>query len=198
MAQDIRELFRNEDARTSEKLEQGHKKRFEQKLDREIPKKKKNNRFFFIKVAAILLVALSAGFYFFGNSDEPVDNQVVDTEPINQPIADSIDQFQLSEISPEFKKVEDYYLASLNLELANLNVTDENRELIDSFMEQLRGLVKEYQRLNADLKSAGPNEQTIEAMIQNLQLRLELMFRLKNKLKEIRESKNKDYENLQA
>ena len=198
MAQDIRELFRNEDARTSEKLAQGHKKRFEQKLDREIPQKKKNKRFFFIKVAAIFLVALSVGFYFFENSGEPVENQVVDTEPINRPIADSIDQFQLSEISPEFKKVEDYYLASLNLELANLNVTDENRELIDSFMEQLRGLVKEYQRLNADLKSAGPNEQTIEAMIQNLQLRLELMFRLKNKLKEIRESKNKDYENLQA
>ncbi|HSI70275.1 MAG TPA: hypothetical protein VK941_08595, partial [Gillisia sp.] len=75
---------------------------------------------------------------------------------------------------------------------------NDNKALIDAFMLELEELDKEYQRLNAELNEAGPNEQTIEAMVANLQLRLELLLKLKNKLNEIKNSKNKNYENLQA
>ena len=89
-------------------------------------------------------------------------------------------------MSPEFKKVEDYYLASINVELAQLQVTPENKALIDSFMTQLEELNLEYQKLNDEMGEVGVNEQSVSALISNLQLRLDLLFRLKEKLNELK------------
>ena len=200
MAQDIRDMFRDEDPGAQDKLNTGHKKRFEQKLDRALPKEKKTNTFFFLKIAAVLIVALGVGLFYFSNRNVSVpDTQIVET-----PDEESIDeiynesQFQLSDISPEFKKIESYYLAGINMELAKLEINNDNKALIDAFMLQMEELDKEYQRLNAELQEIGPNEQTIEAMIANLQLRMDLLRKLKSKLNEIKQSKNKSYENLQA
>lgn len=201
MAQDIRDMFGKEDSGNGEKLIRGHQKRFEARLDREFPQEKSGNNFFFLRIAAILVVALGVGFFFWNNSGNTIEeNQVVET-PINDPEEEETPaekQFQLSDISPEFKKIETYYLAGINMELAKLEVTNDNKALIDAFMLELAELDKEYQRLNAELAQSGPNEQTIEAMIANLQLRLDLMIKLKNKLNEMKNSKNKNYENLQA
>ncbi|HSP40569.1 MAG TPA: hypothetical protein VLN46_03985 [Gillisia sp.] len=200
MAQDIRDMFRDEDPGAQDKLNTGHKERFEQKLDRALPKEKKTNTFFFLKIAAVLIVALGVGLFYFSNRNVSVpDTQIVET-----PDEESIDeiynesQFQLSDISPEFKKIESYYLAGINMELAKLEINNDNKALIDAFMLQMEELDKEYQRLNAELQEIGPNEQTIEAMIANLQLRMDLLRKLKSKLNEIKQSKNKSYENLQA
>ena len=65
-------------------------------------------------------------------------------------------------------------------------------------MEQMADLDEEYQRLNMEISQNGPNEQSIDAMIGNLQLRLELLYKLKNKLKEINQSKDEQYENYQV
>ena len=89
-------------------------------------------------------------------------------------------------------------MAGINMELAKLEVNNDNKALIDAFMLEMEELDKEYQRLNAELNESGPNEQTIEAMIANLQLRMDLLRKLKTKLKELKQSKNKSYENLQA
>lgn len=55
-------------------------------------------------------------------------------------------------------------------------------------MLQLSNLDKEYQRLNAELDDTGINEETVSALINNLELRLELLYKLKNKLTEIKKS----------
>ncbi len=200
MAQDIRDMFRDEDPGTQDKLNAGHRERFEQKLDRSLPKKKESNTFFFMKIAAVFIVALGIGlFYFSTRNVGGKDTQIVDTpeqEEIDELYNES--QFQLSDISPEFKEIESYYLAGINMELAKLEVNNDNKALIDAFMLQMEELDKEYQRLNAELQEIGPNEQTIEAMIANLQLRMDLLRKLKSKLNEIKQSKNKSYENLQA
>ncbi len=199
MAQDIRDMFR-EDPGTPEKLNTGHEERFEQRLDRTLPKEKKTNSFFFLKIAAVFIVLLGIGLFYFSNKNERgTGTQIVDTpadENIDEIYNES--QFQLSDISPEFKKIESYYLAGINMELAKLEVNNDNKALIDAFMLQMEELDKEYQRLNAELQEIGPNEQTIEAMIANLQLRMDLLRKLKSKLNEIKQSKNKSYENLQA
>jgi hypothetical protein len=44
----------------------------------------------------------------------------------------------------------------------------------------------------------GPNEQTIEAMVENLQFRLDLLYKLKNKLNEIKQTKNTNNEKHKA
>tara|TARA_Y100000034_G_C6805851_1_gene361829 strand:+ start:348 stop:974 length:627 start_codon:yes stop_codon:yes gene_type:complete len=208
MGQDIRKMLQEDKESRKFKMPEGHQARFEDRLNKAFPEKKKSaGRKWFLQIAAILVVALAAGGFFYFNSGTSVDpygTQVVETSEENpleekeKKTENSAKQFQLSDVSPQYKKIEDYYMASLNMELAKLDVNNENKELIDSFMKQLAELDKEYKRLNNELNELGPNEQTIEAMVANLQLRLELLFKLKQKLKEIKESKDNSYENAQA
>ncbi|UAB86144.1 hypothetical protein INR75_09175 [Zunongwangia sp. SCSIO 43204] len=208
MGQDIRKMLQEDKESRKFKMPEGHQSRFADRLNKAFPEKKKSaGRKWFLQIAAILVVALAAGGFFYFNSGTSVDpygTQVVETSEENpleekeKKTENSAKQFQLSDVSPQYKKIEDYYMASLNMELAKLDVNNENKELIDSFMKQLAELDKEYKRLNNELNELGPNEQTIEAMVANLQLRLELLFKLKQKLKEIKESKDNSYENAQA
>jgi len=197
MAQDIREMFKN-GSLAKERLEKGHHKRFERKLDKEFGKEKEHNSFLFLKVAAIFIIAIGVAFFYFKSNNTPTENKMVNTPDVEK--TNSVqkkDNIQLSEISPEFEKIESYYLAGINLELAKLEINADNKLLIDSFMVELSELDKEYQRLNMDLNETGINEQTVQAMINNLQLRLELLFKLKNKLNDLKKSKSTTYENAQ-
>ena len=56
----------------------------------------------------------------------------------------------------------------------------------------------EYKLLNKELNEVGPTEATISALIDNLKLRLELLFKLKNKLKELKNLENEQFNNLEA
>jgi len=198
MAQDIREMFKN-GSLAEGKLERGHQKRFEQKLDKEFGRGKKSNNFLFLKIAAVLIVAVGVAFFYFNSMKPQSEIQVADTPEENTTKSvEKKENIQLSEISPEFKKIENYYLAGINMELAKLEINEDNKLLIDSFMAELSELDKEYQRLNSDLNETGINEQTVQAMINNLQLRLELLFKLKNKLNDLKKSKNNNYENVQV
>ncbi|MUP44201.1 hypothetical protein E0K83_00390 [Gramella sp. BOM4] len=205
MGQDIREMFRKEEQISAEKLKSCHEARFEARLDKAFPKKKKNNFYQILQIAAILVVVLGiGGFFFFNNFGEnpaDVDNQIVDA-PVEQNTEEETkpetDEYRLSDVSPQFKKIEDYYMASLNLQLAKLDMTPENKELIDAFMSKMETLDEEYKALNAEIQQTGINEETVEAMISNLQLRLDLLTKLKTKLKEIQQSKVNRNENYQA
>ncbi len=204
MGQDIREMFRSEEHENKEKLSKGHQKRFEARLDEAFPEeKKKSNQFFILKIAAVVIVALGiGGFLFLNNGNElPVtkdNNQVADT-PVNQEASEeTTKEYRLSDVSPEFKKIEDYYMASINIQLAKLDMTPANKELIDAFMTKLETLDNEYKALNAEIQESGLNEETVEAMIANLQLRLDLLKKLKTKLNELKQSKDNKYENYQA
>ncbi|MGB7786604.1 MAG: hypothetical protein WBL27_10925 [Salinimicrobium sp.] len=206
MAQDIRKMFEEDRSLTSEKMEKGHQFRFEERLEKAFPQKKQKksrNSFLFLKIAAVLVVAFGVAFAFFGPKNDIFEGeQVVENpakeEPVQKEEVPVTKEYQLSDESPEFKKIENFYLASLNIELAKLEVNDENRALVDSFMSQLAELDQEYKRLNTEIKENGINENSVEAMISNLQLRLELLFKLKNKIKDINQSQNKSYENFKA
>ncbi|WP_026935471.1 OST5 family protein [Christiangramia echinicola] len=204
MGQDIREMFRNEEHVGKEKLSRGHQKRFEAKLNEALPvKRKKRNLSSFLQIAAVIVVALGIGaFFLFNNGDNPIQNtnQIVET-PTEEPVNEAnvpINEYRLSDVSPEFKKIEDYYMASVNIQLAKLDMTPENKELIDAFMKKLETLNQEYIALNAEIQDTGINEETVEAMIANLQLRLDLLKKLKTKLNEIEQSKDNRHENYQA
>lgn len=204
MGQDIREMFRNEEHISKEKLNKGHQKRFEARLEEAFPvQKKKGNYYFALQIAAVLVVALGIGGFFFFNGDSGItetnNNQVVETTTDTEEASeDNTTEYRLSEVSPQFKKIEDYYMASLNIQLAKLELTPENKQLVDAFMNKLETLDEEYQALNAEIQETGINEETVEAMISNLQLRLDLLNKLKVKLNEIKQSNNDEYENYQA
>ena len=177
MAQDLRNLFEEDPKEHNIKMSEGHDARFLQKLNKELPKSNPSHRFRFLNIAAsvIVLLGLSYGvFQFFQSSTDPIEPTTVEnTGPKN-----------LGEVSPDLKKVEDYYLASINLELSKVQLTPENKELFDGYVQRLKELNDEYDTLTIELTSNGPNEETLNALIDNLKYRLNLVIRLKEKLQE--------------
>ncbi|WP_339665108.1 hypothetical protein [Maribacter arcticus] len=186
MEQDLREMFNKEKREQKFTISNGHEERFLEKLQQSLPESKKPNRAW-LKVAASIMVMLSFGVgYLLLNENSNVENTVVDSDSINEKQT----EFTFGDLSPDLKKVENYYVANINLELARLEVSPDTKDLIDGFMEQLNNLNLEYKTLNTELKELGPNDQTITALIENLQLRLQLLQKLKRKLNELKLSKN--------
>lgn len=183
MAQDIREMFKENREGEDIELKAGHKDRFLKRLDASLPQRKKTS-FFKLKIAASLLLCLGLGGYLLTTyTNEGTIGEENDGSP-------SIKQISLGDLSPDLKRVENYYVSSISLELSRLELTDENKDLIDSFMKRLEELDQEYKVLTKELNDIGPNDQTISALIKNLQLRLELMHKLKVKLNELKSSEN--------
>ena len=181
MAQDIRALFKN-DKITNEKMPENHQERFLEKLEAALPEAKQS-KFGWLGIAASLVVLLGLSFGTFkyfqpqdqGNSQEIAATKIVDTK-------------SLGDISPGLKKVEDYYLASINSELSKMTYIPETKALFDGYLIQLNALDKEYQKLSLELTESGPSELTVNALIDNLKLRLNLLYRLRSQLQEFNTS----------
>lgn len=178
MAQDIRELFKNEKL-SGEKMPVHHKQRFLNKLDEALPVQE-NQRFswYYIAASVVVLLGLTFGAYsFFGSGT----NHPIEIANTNE----SDNTKTLGDVSPGLKKIEDYYLASINFELTKIKPTPETKELFDGYVARLNELNTEYKRLSLELTESGPSELTINALIDNLKLRLNLLNRLKEQLKEL-------------
>ncbi|MAP54544.1 hypothetical protein [Altibacter sp.] len=204
MAQDIRKLVQEQSSR-GPVLPKRHKARFEAKLDaafleEEVPTSKgKSEAFFWLKIAAMVVVCLGIGFFTYqqwnGEETTPLAETSAKTENTN---SDAMAQITLGDISPDLKKIENYYLTGINMQLASLSMGDENKELIDGYMQRLGELDAEYSLLNTELNEVGPTEATITALIDNLKLRLELLFKLKSKLKELKNQNNEEFKPIET
>lgn len=129
-----------------------------------------------------------AGYRYLSEPTIKKNTEIVTTDQGNEtPI------ITLGDLSPDLKKVEDFYTTGINVQLASLQKTPENEEIINGYLQRLEELDKAYQALNAELNKVGPSEATITALIDNLKLRLELLFKLKNKLKELKELNDENY-----
>ncbi|HLT34411.1 MAG TPA: hypothetical protein VKZ98_11510 [Aquaticitalea sp.] len=177
MAQDLKKMFNEDRLKIQNGMPKGHEARFLKKLDEKRPQTSIKKRFSIWNIAAsvVVLLGLSYGAYQFFQAEPviPEDREEVVTLK------------SLGDVSPDLKKVEDYYVANINLELANVELTSENKELFDSYIVRLEVLNKEYQRLSMELTENGPNEWTVNALIDNLKLRLNLLYRLKEQLNEL-------------
>jgi hypothetical protein len=197
MAQDIRDLLKDYQPEVP-KLSKGHEARFEDKLDVAFSEKKSDNSFFFwIKIAATIIVFLTIGYFGFQYFQK---DTTIDTELVNNTneIENETPTITIGNLSPDLKKVEDFYVTGINQQLASLNRTPENEELVNGYLQRLEELNNAYKTLNIELNEVGPSEATITALIDNLQLRLELLFKLKNKLKELKSQKNETISNMEA
>ncbi|PQB03851.1 hypothetical protein [Aureitalea marina] len=198
MGRDIRDLLKDYEAPKTE-MSKGHEARFEARLAAELGQKQKPS-FLWLKVAAVAIVFFSLGYFGYqqlGNQQE-VDPIIADVEQPTTEVVDPEKQITLGDISPDLKKIEDFYTNGINLQLASLEEDDENKELIDGYLQRLDELNVEYNTLNEELNKVGPTEATITALVDNLQLRLELLFRLKNKLKELKDTNNEQLIDMQA
>ncbi len=192
MAQDIRDLLQRDAQTERADLSANHQDKFARLLDERLPQQKKP-MFLWLKVAAIGILLLGIGYILMTNtSGEPQEQMAVEeTLPADNQENQKASK-GLSDFSPEFKKLEDYYTRSITMGIASLEVNPENQELIDGYMKRLSTLDKEYKRLNAELVNVGPNDLTVNALIDNLKLRLELLLKLKNKLRELKSANNEN------
>ena len=175
MAQDIRDLFKNEEV-SSETMLENHQERFLKKLNDALPEtKSKSFNWYGIAASVVVLFGLSYGAFTYVSK--------IGIKPNTEHMTPSIKT--LGDVSPGLKKVEDYYLASINLELSKIKYTPETKEVFDGYIKQLDELNKEYERLSIELTEIGPTELTINALIDNLKLRLNLLYRLKEQLQEL-------------
>ena len=177
MAQNLRELFKNEPKDNKIKMSEGHEARFLDKLEASLPQEKKSSHFGFLNIAAsiVVLLGLTYGAFKYFNTPVTPDGSTEVVTP---------DLKTMGDISPDLKKVEDFYLASINLELSKVKLTPENKELFDGYVERLKELNAEYDNLTIELNESGPNQITLDALIDNLKFRLNLVMQLKEKLQE--------------
>ncbi|WP_273566328.1 hypothetical protein [Maribacter halichondriae] len=194
MAQDLGEIFKKEREVKNFQMKPGHEERFLERLENELPERRKTV-FAYWKIAAAVLVMISAGWFAYQQL-KPVDISVKTTVVDRNNIEDGPEGISLGDLSPDLKKVENYYVANINLELSRLEISEENKTMVDGFMNRLADLNVEYKRLNIELNQIGPNDQTINALIKNLQLRLQLLHKLKEKLNELKSSKNEHDTNI--
>jgi hypothetical protein len=186
MAKDLKQLFEEDQKLTNDTMEQGHEARFLDKLETTLPQRSKPN-FNWLNIAASIVIILGLGYAGYNAfTDTPnVDPEKVVESSGSKTTIDESDTKQiktLGDISPDFKKVEDYYVANINLELSKVKITPENKELFDGYIAKLEELNVEYNRLSLELAN-GPDELTVNALINNLKLRLNLMYRLQEQLK---------------
>ena len=178
MPKDIRDILK--EAQSSKGLKDNHRARFEKRLQQlHIPKKKKN--FYFLKIAASIVLLVSLGYFAFNNSGIDMEKATIEAKNVD-----------LNNVSPEMKQIEDYYLTAINYEIASLENTPENQLILDNYLEKIGKLTDDYRRLNKEISEKGINEKVVNAMITNLQLRLQLLLQLKDTLSELKTSKNKE------
>lgn len=187
MAQDLKKMFDKEREQQNFKMKQGHEERFLSKLEETLPQVRPS-KWNTWKIAASIILLVGVGLMAYLQFDTKADMPATIVDK-GEPDGEN-KSFSFGDLSPDLKKVENYYVANINMELSQLDISEANKELVDSFMERLAELNSEYERLNGELNELGPNDQTISALIENLQLRLQLLQKLKKKLNQLKSSKN--------
>ena len=194
MGQDLRELF-EEERKDSERLSmrEGHEARFEERLLRSQNSLSKTGLGSWWKIAAAAAVLLVTFFGWKLSQKEAIPERVVPKDQLvsqeNQEV-DSTLTYTLGDISPDLQKVETFYVNQINYQLSQLPLHQDQGEVVDQYLERLAELDRAYKDLNKELFQQGPNDQLIGALIQNLQLRLELIGKLQKKLNQLKSSKN--------
>jgi hypothetical protein len=170
-------------------LPSGHHQKFEVKLFEELHAEKPKKKRLVIQrlsIAASIVLLVSLGIKFIKFDVDPTKEEKPKKE------------LSLGTISPELNTIETYYVNSINSALSELEVTEQNKELLNGYFTKIGELTKEYKSLTKELNTKGVNDETIDALISNLRLRLQLLQRLKKQLNDLKKLNPKQNENHQA
>lgn len=157
MKRDIRDLFKEEDELKT--LPENHRTEFLDKLKKQ---PKKNTAFTWLKIAAVLLVALTVGFNIFYNTSE-VEEELL--------------------IIAQIEAVEAEYLADIETEWQNFIAITEDEVLVERFRKKLKALDEDYQDISFQFKQDSNNVLVIEALVDNLQNRLQIIKDIQKHIK---------------
>ncbi|WBX75519.1 hypothetical protein PG911_12745 [Tenacibaculum ovolyticum] len=177
MSKDIREVLKNRNDKPVE-ISKDHRKKFQQKLMKELhseSSKKKSYQWLYIAASIVMLLGLGVNFYPTSVATNEYKNEI-----------------SLGSVSPELKTIESYYINTINYELSQLELTDDTKEFFDGYFAKIGELTKEYKSLTEELNTKGINDNTINALIGNLQLRLQLLKRMQKQLNELKNTNQND------
>lgn len=181
MSKDIRETLKNSIDKPIE-LSTNHRKSFQQKLMEELHEKpaiKKSYQWLYVAASIVILLGLGMKFY---STDANLNNYK--------------NEISLGSVSPELKTIESYYINTINYELSQLELTDDTKEFFDGYFAKIGELTKEYKSLTKELNTKGVNDNTINALIGNLQLRLQLLKRMQKQLNELKNTNQNDIQTI--
>lgn len=181
MPKDIRDILKED--HNSREMNENHRQRFEQRLEA-LHKPSKRTNFFFLKLAASIILLVGLGWYFIPNNTTEIVQPSIENEIVD-----------LGTISPEMKQIETYYMTAINYEIASLEITPENQEILDDYLDKIGKLTEDYKRLNNQIDVKNIDEKIINELITNLQLRLQILLQLKdelNNMKKLNTTGNED------
>jgi hypothetical protein len=172
MSNNIKEImknYKNEDV----SLSANHRNNFQDRLLKEVQHQPNKRNYRWLQVAASIVLIVSLAIGYFGTETTP--GEIKPTKEIS-----------LGSLSPELKSIEKYYENTINYEISNLSVNDSNKEILDGYLAKIGELSTEYKSLTQELNTKGVNDEIINALINNLQLRLQLLQRLKKQLNDLK------------
>jgi hypothetical protein len=182
MPQDIRDLLKGFKEKNIE-LSETHSTKFETLLQSKLHQNKPTKKNFkWVSIAASVLLLISLGIKFY--PETKIDNLN------NTETSSAYKEISLGSISPEFNTIESYYINSINLVMSGLEITNTNQDVLTGYLSKIKELSKEYKLLTQELNTKGVNDNTINALIRNLQLRLQLLQRLKKQLNNLNTQNN--------
>ncbi|MEZ4998671.1 MAG: hypothetical protein R2758_14800 [Bacteroidales bacterium] len=93
----------------------------------------------------------------------------------------------LSEVSPEYREVERYYVTQVNLmenEFTSLEITTPEQK--EALMKEMASMDSVYVELQKELRANPSDQRIIDAMITHYQTKIEVMSYILSQLKEIK------------
>ena len=130
-----------------------------------------------LKVAAILLFTFGLGYFVANDKSEIAERKRA---------AIDLSKLDLSKINAEMGETENFYMANINLVTNELkSYQKENPRLVMEFLLEHENLDKMYNELKLNLIDNANNEQILNLMIQNLQMRNKILIQQKNILQNI-------------
>lgn len=195
MGQDLRKLFEEKRKRSEgQQMPDGHEARFAERLQNKGQERTTQGIRPWIWQAAIAAAVVLAIFFGWKQSAQgDMPETIIPAEDLVQLDSSSEDPtttFTLGNISPDLQKVEQFYVNQINYQLSQLPLHQDQDEVVDEYLKRLSELDADYKALNKELYQQGPNDQLVAALIQNLQLRLELISKLQKQLDQLKSSEN--------
>jgi hypothetical protein len=163
----------NKSSFEQERLTQGHADRFAAKLNAQTSKKQpKVYRLKPLWIAAGLALLLGTSFFLgtqFNSELTPKKG--------------------LAQVSEEMGQTEFYYTSLIKVEMKKLDAYPdlESSEMVESALDQLEKLEKDYEELEISLAQAPENKNIVSAMINNFQLRVQVLNELLERINQVKE-----------
>jgi hypothetical protein len=179
----IEEIIRkNKDFFDEAEPSKGHFERFSRKLEMRFSTHtiKRSIVPYLLKAAVVTLLVTLSSLWTYDHFLKPGRNRMT-----------------LSQVSPQYKEVENYYVHQVNLmesDLVNteLNNSPEQKKML---LTEMKSMDSVYVQLQKELKANPNDERIINAMIEHYQTKLDVMTYIVNQLKEIRKENQNNTQN---